>query len=527
MSSENPPIFVLIAPPGIKTFSSIQMQTPNPPLGTAYIAAVLKRAGIPCKVIDAVGEGITQIADYKSRAGMKIQGLTVAQVLERIPAEADIIGFSCMFSTLWPITRDLVEAVRAKFPKAMLVLGGEHGTAVPENVLRTSPFDMVVLGEGTETVLDLIAAYRADPASREDWAAVKGIAYLGPDGKLRDNGLSPRKRAVDDIPLPDWDSIPIREYIDRHQINGANIGRSMPLLATWGCPYQCTFCSNPGMWTQQWIPRSPKLVADEMELYKNKYGVTNFDFQDLTAMIRRSWIIEFSDELIQRKLNVTWQLPSGTRAEVFDQEVAEKLYAAGLRLLSFAPESGSPAMLKLIKKQVDLDKMLNSMKVALGVGFKLSCFIVIGFPGETKETLRETMGLIRKMALLGVHDVVVSKFVPYPGSKLFRDLQASGRLKLDDDFFIMPMEFYTSRAPSFADEISSRRLYFTMLWMFFNFYALCLLIRPWRILEAFAGVMTGHEETRLAKWVNDRFVVRASWKRQTQKPGTTSSPLTK
>jgi hypothetical protein len=177
MSSENPPIFVLIAPPGIKTFSSIQMQTPNPPLGTAYIAAVLKRAGIPCKVIDAVGEGITQIADYKSRAGMKIQGLTVAQVLERIPAEADIIGFSCMFSTLWPITRDLVEAVRAKFPKAMLVLGGEHGTAVPENVLRTSPFDMVVLGEGTETVLDLIAAYRADPASREDWAAVKGIAY--------------------------------------------------------------------------------------------------------------------------------------------------------------------------------------------------------------------------------------------------------------------------------------------------------------------------------------------------------------
>jgi anaerobic magnesium-protoporphyrin IX monomethyl ester cyclase len=507
-------IVVLIAPPGIKTFSSIQMQTPNPPLGTAYIAGVLKHEGIPYKVIDAVGEGITQITEYKARAGMKIQGLTVEQILERVPADADIVGFSCMFSTLWPITRDIARAVRAKFPKALMVLGGEHGTAVPENVLRTSPFDMIVLGEGSETVLDVIAAYRAAPDSRAGWAAVKGIAYLGEDDKLRDNGLSPRKRAVDDIPLPDWDSFPIREYIDRHQINGANIGRSMPLLATWGCPYQCTFCSNPGMWTQAWIPRSPKLVADEMELYKNKYGVTNFDFQDLTAMINRRWILEFSKELVDRKLGVTWQLPSGTRAEVFDKEVAEGLYAAGLRLLSFAPESGSPAMLKLVKKQVDLDKMLASMKVALRAGFKLSCFIVIGFPGETVETLEETMGLIRKMALLGVHDVVVSKFVPYPGSKLFRDLQASGRLKLDDDFFIMPMDFYTSKAPSFADGISSRRLYFTMLWMFVNFYSLSLLTRPWRILEAFTGVLTGREETRLAKWVNDMLVVRRKWKRE-------------
>jgi radical SAM superfamily enzyme YgiQ (UPF0313 family) len=509
-----PNLVVLIAPPGIKTFSSIQMQTPNPPLGTAYIAGVLKHEGIPYKVIDAVGEGIAQITDYKSRPGMKIQGLTAEQILERIPPEADIIGFSCMFSTLWPITRDLARLVREKFPRALLVLGGEHGTAVAESVLRTSPMDMVVLGEGTETVLDVVAARRADPGSRASWAGIKGIAYLDADGRLRDNGLSPRKRAVDDIPLPDWDSIPIREYIDRHQINGANIGRSMPLLATWGCPYQCTFCSNPGMWTQAWIPRSPKLVADEMELYKNKYGVSNFDFQDLTAMIQRRWIIEFSDELVKRGLNVTWQLPSGTRAEVFDREVASKLYAAGLRLLSFAPESGSPAMLKLVHKQVDLDKMMGSMRIALDVGFKLSCFIVIGFPGETKETLRETMALIRKMAWLGVHDVVVSKFVPYPGSKLFRELQASGRLKLDDDFFIMPMEFYTSKAPSFADGITSRRLYFTMLWMFLNFYVLSFLLRPWRVLEAVVAVATGREETRLAKWANDMLVVRRRWKRQ-------------
>ena len=80
------PVFVVIAPPGIKAFSSIQMQTPNPPLGAAYIAGALKAAGLRCKVIDAVGEGITQIGAYKTRPDMKVQGLTEEQILERIPA---------------------------------------------------------------------------------------------------------------------------------------------------------------------------------------------------------------------------------------------------------------------------------------------------------------------------------------------------------------------------------------------------------------------------------------------------------
>jgi radical SAM superfamily enzyme YgiQ (UPF0313 family) len=263
-------IVTLIAPPGIKIFSSIQMNSPCPPIGTAYVAGVLKKAGLACRVIDAVGEAMDNITDYGDRTDMKMQGLTYAQIIERIPPETDIIGVSCMFSTLWPITRDLLQRIREGFPGALLVLGGEHGTAVPENVLRTSPVDIVCRGEGTETVLEIVVAHRADPRSKAGWSKVPGIAFLDESGRFVDTGLSPRKRDVDAIPLPDWDSFPIREYIDRHQINGANLGLSMPLLATWGCPYQCTFCSNPGMWTQQWIPRSPKLVVEVMELYANK-----------------------------------------------------------------------------------------------------------------------------------------------------------------------------------------------------------------------------------------------------------------
>jgi radical SAM superfamily enzyme YgiQ (UPF0313 family) len=319
---------------------------------------------------------------------------------------------------------------------------------------------------------------------------------------------------VDAIPFPDWDSFPIEEYISRHQINGINLGRSMPILGTRGCPYQCTFCSNPGMWTQRWIPRNPKLLADEMELYLRKYRVTNFDFQDLTAIVKRQWIVDFCRELIDRNLGITWQMPSGTRAEVFNAEVADLLYRSGCRALAFAPESGSPEILRIVKKQVNLERMLVSMRGAVKRGLKLSCFIVIGFPDETPRTLRQTMKLIRKMALVGVHDVAVTKFVPYPGSELFVRLQREGKIQLDDEFFVSPMDFYTKKAPSYAEAVSTRGLYRTMLWMFVNFYVFSFAFRPLRVIRALGkAVFTGSEETRYAKWFVDRFRIRRRWRK--------------
>lgn len=288
----------------------------------------------------------------------------------------------------------------------------------------------------------------------------------------------------------------------------------MPILGTRGCPFQCTFCSNPGMWTQRWIARNPKLLADEMELYVRKYRVTNFDFQDLTAIVKRQWIVDFCRELVRRDMNITWQMPSGTRAEVFDEEVAALLYRSGCRALAFAPESGSPEILKAVKKQVDLDKMLVSMRVAVRRGLKLSCFIVIGFPDETPKTLRQTVRLIRKMAVRGVYDVAVSKFVPYPGSELFLRLQREGKIQLDDEFFVSPMDFYTKKAPSYADAVSTSRLYWTMLWMFVNFYVLSFGLRPLRMIRAIAkAILTGTEETRYAKWFVDRFYTRRRWRK--------------
>ena len=502
-------MITLINPPGLKTFSGLQMHTPNPPLGLAYIAAALKAGGHAYHVIDATGEALDVVRPYPDRHDFMVQGLSNDEIVERMPTTTTVVGVGCMFSTLWPLTARLAEAVRRRFPDALMVLGGEHGTAVPEHVLAVSPFDVVVLGEGEETLVELLRARAAGRPPTE----VKGLAFRDGARVVR-TPPAPRRKDVDAIALPDWDSFPLEAYIARHQINGINLGRSMPLLGTRGCPFQCTFCSNPSMWTQRWIARDPKLLADEMALYRGKYGVSNFDFQDLTAIVKREWIVAFCRELITRDLRVSWQMPSGTRAEVFDEEVADLLYRSGCRALAFAPESGSPEILKIVKKQVNLPRMLVSMRAAVRRGLKLSCFIVIGFPDDTPATLRQTLSLVRTMARLGVYDVAVSKFVPYPGSELFKRLQADGKIQLDDEFFVSPMDFYTRKAPSYADAVSTRRLYWTMLWMFVNFYAISFALRPLRMLRSLArAVLTGTEDTRYAKWFVDRFVTRRRWRK--------------
>jgi len=501
-------MITLINTPGLKSFSGLQMHTPNPPLGLAYIAGAIKDAGFSYTVIDGTGEALDSISPYPLRGDFMIQGLSFEQIVQRIPQDTRIVGLSCMFSTLWPLTRDLAAYIRERFPHALLVLGGEHGTAVPDLVMRSSVFDIVVQGEGEETIVELIKAVSLG----RPWQDIPGLAYLD-NGTYRSSGLAPRNRKIDDIPLPDWDAFPIEEYISRHQINGANLGRSMPLLSTRGCPYQCTFCSSPNMWTTRYIPRDPAKVADEIELYKERYNIANVDFQDLTAVVKRKWVIDFCRELIRRKLNVTWQMPSGTRSEVFDEEVADLLYQSGCRALAFAPESGSPEILQKVKKQVDLDHMLTAMRIAIRRGFRLSCFIVIGFPDETRDTLDKTLRLIRRMAVLGVYDVSVSKFVPYPGSSLFKQLQHEGQIALDDEFFLSPMDFYTQKAPSYSKHVTTKELYFSMLWMFTNFYVISFACRPLRTaVILLKAVVTGTEETRFAKWLNDILFVRRRWR---------------
>ena len=182
---------------------------------------------------------------------------------------------------------------------------------------------------------------------------------------------------------------------------------TVPILATRGCPYQCTYCSAPNMWMPRWIPRNPVKVVDEIAGYVERYGAGNFPFQDLTAIIQKEWIKAFCQEMIRRKLNVLWQLPTGTRSEAIDPEVANLLREAGMTAMAYAPESGSDETRRLIKKKMTASKLFQSIDAAAGAGLNVSVFLVIGFPHDRPEHLADNLPFIDELSKHGVNDIGV------------------------------------------------------------------------------------------------------------------------
>src|SRR5690606_26627969 len=145
-------------------------------------------------------------------------------------------------------------------------------------------------------------------------------------------------------------------YWAHYPFFGVHRGRSMQVLGTRGCPYQCTFCSAPQMWTTRYVAREPEDVVEEIRGYVEEFGVENVNFVDLTAATNRRWTLGFCDALDRSGLDITWQLPVGTRVEAIDREVLQRLWDTGCRNITFAPESGSPRLLDVMNKRIKLER---------------------------------------------------------------------------------------------------------------------------------------------------------------------------
>ena len=420
----------LIKPPVI--FSKNSYSTPlTMPLGLTYVAAVLEKAGYRVKIIDCPGLDSGRIA-LTPDGRFKVQGLDLAKSLELIDSDTDIIGVSIMFSQEWPFIRKYIQRIRAAFPRTTLIVGGEHATAMPEYTLRDCPeIDFVVTGEGEMAFLELIHSLRTGGSGKN----VTGAAYLE-QGQFYQTGLTPRIAEIKNMPQPAWHLINVESYFQPNFTMGIGHGRNIAMLATRGCPYQCTFCSNPTMWTTRYVMRPVKDVVDEIENYVAKYQVNSIDFYDLTAIVKRDWILEFIAELAKRKINIVWQLPSGTRSESLDEEVIQGLAKTGCEFLVYAPESGSSRTLDMIKKRVNLANLTKSIVTALRYGIVVKVNFIIGFPFETREDIWRTLLFIWRLGWMKADDCNVSTFSPYPGSELFNELVKENAFgEINDSYF--------------------------------------------------------------------------------------------
>jgi len=496
----------LIRPPKITSDFSPHTQSGVPPLALACLAAVLEEKGHEICVIDAYGEAPNSASDIPG-TNLNTVGLTADEIAARVPRQTELIGLTCMFSQDWLYAKRVIAAVHAAVPRARVVVGGEHVTADPAHALRSAPAILAcVLGEGEETLLELTEAL----AQGRGLDTVAGLALRGESGEVVRTAARQRVRAVDALPWPAWHLVPtISMYLDNAFGFEEHNRRSMPMLATRGCPYRCTFCSSPSMWGTNWFARDPRDVIEEIEFYHRRYQAEHIEFYDLTAVVDRRWILEFCRLLTARHLPITWRLPSGTRSEALDEEVLTAMRASGCEAIVYAPESGSPRTLARIKKKVKPERMLRSMRAAVRAGMHVRGHFIMGLPGQTLSEVAETFAFIARMAWIGVHDVNSYFFYPYPGSEIYRALVAQGRIdpsSPDYDELLAGACFTDFRAVrSWSEAFSPAALRFLCLGSMAFFYLLSFLCWPTRTARSGWRLVRGRPFTWLERFVHSGF----------------------
>lgn len=487
----------LIRPPVLLPIGSVTAHQGVPPLGLAYLGATLRKHGHKVNYIDSFGEKINSFSE-SSIKGVLVNGLTISEIIERVPISTKMIGISCMFSNEWFYSEQLIIELKNKYPTIPIVVGGEHITADFEHVLRSNlHIDIAILGEGEEKLLSLVNSIEQNISLSK----IKGIAYFEKDlNKVVITDKIERIKNIDSIPWPDWNGIPLSSYLELGLGMASQNKRSYPTLASRGCPYQCTFCSSPQMWGTRWISRNIDDLIFEIQTAKSQYNVSHIEFYDLTAIINAEWIKNFCQRLIQENLGLSWSLPSGTRSECLTKEVVRLLKKSGCIKLTYAPEAGSRKILKKIKKKVDLNRMLKSMSYSVQEGIIVKSNIIFGFPEQTLMDVVYTFIFLFKLAFIGTHDVTCFSFSPYPGSELFSKLIEEGKIQRDDLYnSFLSMNVYNSplNMRSWSDDIPHFFIPLLTLGGMSFFYGVQFLLRPYRFFKLLKNFITNKPETML------------------------------
>tara|TARA_B100000315_G_C14572749_1_gene586418 strand:- start:481 stop:2073 length:1593 start_codon:yes stop_codon:yes gene_type:complete len=464
-----------------------------PAIGLAYITSYLRKKGYEVVFIDGTGEGLDSQYPLQDYPGFSSQGLQLGEIISRIPKQVKVIGFSGMFSGEWPVMRDLISQTRESFPEALLVAGGEHITALTEYSLRDCPaLDIAVRGEGEHTFYKLLEAYLGTGS----FSDVPAIAYLDTKGQYQQNGnKTPRLKSIDDLSWPAWPDNYLEKFWEAGKSYVTHTERDMPFLLSRGCPFQCTFCSNPLMWTTKYQFRDLDDAMEEIKYYIKRYNITSIQLYDLTAIIKKSWVMDFTQRMIDENIKIKWSLPSGTRSEVLDKDVLMRLKETNCNYLVYAPESGSQSTLKKIKKRVKLPRLTASALEAKRQGLIIRINLIIGFPHETWREIIQTLLYGLKLSFRGVDEIALFLFSPYPGTEIFNELMEADKIKLNDDYFfelvIRNSEYISADALTFNDNVNGKMLGLARSFFIMFYYFIGYFMHPSRIIRTISNIYTG------------------------------------
>ena len=370
------------------------------PLGIYYLASFMRSKNYDVQVTDG-----------------EVRNLTTEDILHQIKQFApDYIGIS---STTVAFHRalEVANAIKSTLCSSPIILGGPHVTSNFEHGMSFSAFDFAVLGEGEFSLWELCEALsRKNPLDN-----VEGIVYRNSDGLIK---TQPRKyiENLDVLPFPAYDLIsdislynpPPSDYKELPVIS---------IITSRGCPGQCTFCDK-SVFGSLYRRRSAENVFEEIQMLRKQYGVREINFVDDTFLIHKQRIYTLFSLLKEANIRVSWTCRGGRIVDV-DREYLSFLKDNGCWSIAFGIESGDEDILKLIKKNISLDKVRQVVNWCHELSIKTKGFFILGHPSETKETTDKT---IRFALSLKLDDVVTTINTPIPGSMQYSQVSQYGSL---------------------------------------------------------------------------------------------------
>lgn len=373
------------------------------PLNLAYLASYLRLHLFPVEILDAdfLRYPVDQVVGYINKN------------------KPDIVGLTSVTGNFHEAVR-LARAIKKLKQPPLIIIGGVHITALPGEMRKYPFFDFAVIGEGEETLLELVKKIEK---GQTDFEKVLGLAFLK---KTRLVLTPPRPyiKNLDKLPMPAFDLLPpISKY---HPSPG--MYRKLPMtmvITSRGCPGQCIFCYR-AVFGNVYRARSPKNVVDEVETLVKKYGVREIRFCDDLFTFNEDRVMAICQELRRRKLKISWSCNG--RANFITKRMLKAMKTAGCWQVAYGIESGNQEILNRTKKGLTLETIRNAVHITRQAGLETRGFFILGLPGENEQTLQQTIDFAKELHL---SDALFSILIPYPGTEIAQKASKFGKVNRD------------------------------------------------------------------------------------------------
>ena len=371
------------------------------PLGLAHIASILRAAGFKVTMLDPENQGMDTDAFKK-------------KIEEEKPDIFGIASATMNFGKALELTK-IAREVGAK-----TILGGIHATAAHEEVIKNNPeFDYVVFGEAEETIVELCQNIRdGTPAL----STILGLAYHE-NGVPKINPKRPFLEDLDKLPSPHWDLLDNSSYTLPDFIYPGK--RGVTIVTARGCPAKCIFCSVPLMNGYKFRHFSAKRIVDDMETLVKKHKIEFIAFRDDTFTVSRQRVVDICNLLLERNITVRWYCLA--RVNTVDQEMLFLMKKAGCEMMHYGVESADQKILNTLKKGINVQQIRDAARWTHNADIKIAGSFIFGNPGETQETMDNTLNLAIELDPDIAHFFVMA---PLPGTELYEKYRS---VYFDDD----------------------------------------------------------------------------------------------